>query len=510
MAKKKEAETPKHDTSTEDDEIPSLEDAPADVELTTPGTPKKDTPKSEGDTLKSPTPTPPIAEISTPDSFLKSPIKKETLAPIVAEPEKVKPGAKIEEIFAKLDEKKKLEAPEEKKEKPPTSTAPSDVILSKILGKNIRHDTPMAYEPVDEDMALPFDHVAPADNDVTIDQLDSDNEISMSEVPGTASPKTNSDDQFLKTFGEQPSSQLFSEVSEIGVVESTPKQVEIDKDDVNSIETLSASECDDEEMAIGKLKSNRTISGSSGQYSSPRVQTPNRYRGGMAGISEADLKELMEMNEEDLFIDSNDNMTDYMRSPDDLPTPGSGGRGRSRTNKSGPPPVEPLTREQLAGLQQDSTSITDPDIISILTQLDPVSTSHDNGREGPQTLVFTPNQIAHVCNVLMDKGDYVRLTKFMLSLPNDKSLFQNEDVVRAQCVALFHINNFKALYQALETHTFSSEHHQFLQVHFEKNRHKANRNLGFVVQGTLFGSSKRPRPTSWRRGQISHPKKVSY
>ena len=499
LAKKKEVETPKHDTSTEDDEIPSLEDAPADVELTTPGTPKKETPKSE---TKSTTPTPP--EISTPDSFLKSPIKKETLA---TEPEKVKPGAKIDEIFAKLDEKKKLEAPEEKKEKPPTSTAPSDVILSKILGKNIRHDTPMAYEPVDEDMALPFDHVAPADNDVTIDQLDSDNEISMSEVPGTASPKTNSDDQFLKTFGDQPSSQLFSEVSEIGVVESTPKQVEIDKDDVNSIETLSASECDDEEMAIGKLKSNRTISGSSGQYSSPRVQTPNRYRGGMAGISEADLKELMEMNEEDLFIDSNDNMTDYIRSPDDLPTPGSGGRGRSRTNKSGPPPVEPLTREQLAGLQQDSTSITDPDIISILTQLDPVSTSHDNGREGPQTLVFTPNQIAHVCNVLMDKGDYVRLTKFMLSLPNDKSLFQNEDVVRAQCVALFHINNFKALYQTLETHTFSSEHHQFLQV-FCSNMQKPHTKLGFVVQGTLSGSSKRPWETTRRRRQISHPKKV--
>ena len=108
-------------------------------------------------------------------------------------------------------------------------------------------------------------------------------------------------------------------------------------------------------------------------------------------------------------------------------------------------------------------SITDPDIINILTQLDPVSTSNDAG-EGPQTLVFTPNQIACVCNVLMEKGDYERLTKFMLSLPNDKSLYQNEDVVRAQCVALFHINDFKGLYSTLENHSFSSEHHQFLQV----------------------------------------------
>jgi len=63
----------------------------------------------------------------------------------------------------------------------------------------------------------------------------------------------------------------------------------------------------------------------------------------------------------------------------------------------------------------------------------------------------------------MEKGDYERLTKFMLSLPNDKSLYQNEDVVRAQCVALFHINDFKGLYSTLENHSFSSEHHQFLQ-----------------------------------------------
>ena len=52
-----------------------------------------------------------------------------------------------------------------------------------------------------------------------------------------------------------------------------------------------------------------------------------------------------------------------------LPQPGSGGRGRSRTNKAGPPPVEPLTPEQLNNLQHGSGSITDPDIINILTQV---------------------------------------------------------------------------------------------------------------------------------------------
>ena len=122
--------------------------------------------------------------------------------------------------------------------------------------------------------------------------------------------------------------------------------------------------------------------------------------------------------------------------------------------------------------------------------MDPVSTSNDAG-EGPQTLVFTPNQIACVCNVLMEKGDYERLTKFMLSLPNDKSLYQNEDVVRAQCVALFHINDFKGLYSTLENHSFSSEHHQFLQV---------SPHLGTI----LIGPSRPPFLKSEKFGEVGH------
>ena len=89
----------------------------------------------------------------------------------------------------------------------------------------------------------------------------------------------------------------------------------------------------------------------------------------------------------------------------------------------------------------------------------------------------------------------------MLSLPNDKSLYQNEDVVRAQCVALFHINDFKGLYNTLEAHTFSSEHHQFLQVSLILFLYLEDLVLnttllkdllifvGFVVQRSLFGGT---------------------
>ena len=85
-----------------------------------------------------------------------------------------KAGAKIEEIFAKLDSEKKKEPVEKEEKKEKSSTPTSDVILSKILGKNIRHDNaPMTYEPMDEDMALPFDHVPPVIRDQTFNECKS-------------------------------------------------------------------------------------------------------------------------------------------------------------------------------------------------------------------------------------------------------------------------------------------------------------------------------------------------
>jgi len=97
----------------------------------------------------------------------------------------------------------------------------------------------------------------------------------------------------------------------------------------------------------------------------------------------------------------------------------------------------------------------------------------------------------------MEKGDYEKLTKFMLSLPNDKSLYQNEDVVRAQCVALFHINDFKTLYHQLESQHFATEHHQFLQVLVHHNSLHYTYS-GTLVQSTLSRSPKNEEQTSRR------------
>lgn len=98
------------------------------------------------------------------------------------------------------------------------------------------------------------------------------------------------------------------------------------------------------------------------------------------GTCDPSIEEIEEIeNEEDVIK----NQYDTALANGLLPPAGSGGRGRSRTNKSGPPPVEvfpplistsyksfqPLTHEQLANLQHGSGSITDPDIINILTQV---------------------------------------------------------------------------------------------------------------------------------------------
>ena len=207
----------------------------------------------------------------------------------------------------------------------------------------------------------------------------------MSEATGTASPGGDQDEQFLKTFDNSnlQSTQLFSEVSEVDIVQSSTSKVtsdmikqEIhDHDDVNSIETLSASECDDEEVINTAAYNNST--GTSGALADgklvPRFPGSNMTHNGfnqINGINSDDLRELIDtqLDYTEDFSQVNNNLSDLSQADVDyikqqhqeamsqglLPAPGTGGRGRSRANKTGPPPVEPLTQEQLQSLQQGS------------------------------------------------------------------------------------------------------------------------------------------------------------
>ena len=220
-----------------DDDMPELEDAPVDVPM------ENDTPKNEktssieakqevpevDQSKPSEVDQKPTSEAQKtkllPESFLKSPVKKQEVKQIPSSEvvQKTKPGAKIEEIFAKLDEKKLNEEMKKKKESTSgTSTKPEvkagsgssanessqNAILNKILGKtpgskpvqtsssSIRNDVliPTDDQMTSDDLSLPFESVPEVDLDapgvgseVTIEPGMED-EFSMTEATGTASP----------------------------------------------------------------------------------------------------------------------------------------------------------------------------------------------------------------------------------------------------------------------------------------------------------------------------------
>ena len=165
--------TPNPESMTDEDEIPGLEDAPP-VPIDRPETPKKSPVRAVTPTI--------VSEPSqtSPESFLKSPVKKNIDAEPGSkqEPKPSKPGAKIEEIFAKLDEKKMVEEKKKKFTSGPskdtpglldhnvkTETPAQDAILSKILGKPIRDD-PLVLGPDEPDLDLGFDTVPVPDMEV--------------------------------------------------------------------------------------------------------------------------------------------------------------------------------------------------------------------------------------------------------------------------------------------------------------------------------------------------------
>lgn len=77
---------------------------------------------------------------------------------------------------------------------------------------------------------------------------------------------------------------------------------------------------------------------------------------------------------------------------------------------------------------------------------------------------FTQEQVACVCEVLQQVGDIKRLGRFLWSLPaNIEAIQNNESVLKARALLLFHNGDFKQLYKLLETHHFSPGSHAKLQ-----------------------------------------------
>lgn len=191
-------------------------------------------------------------------------VKTESVNPLDMVPKvettSTKPGARIEEIFAKLDEKRAEEAKKnpkkaETKSKNGPPKKPSNNVLSKLIGKPISNCETLSFPDDDDDINFFSDE----EKDIAIgSEVVIDQEINMLEAVGTASPE-HSQDEFDGNFSDS-NNHLFGEVTEsTHQREVSDKHEQVDDEDTGneSTDTLTASECEDEPGA-NPAKSNPT------------------------------------------------------------------------------------------------------------------------------------------------------------------------------------------------------------------------------------------------------------
>lgn len=88
-----------------------------------------------------------------------------------------------------------------------------------------------------------------------------------------------------------------------------------------------------------------------------------------------------------------------------------------------------------------------------------------------KNLAFSPEQVACVCEALQQKNDIDRLARFLWSLPPNELLRGSEAVLKARAMVAFHRGSYRELYAILESHTFDSSNHAFLQQLWYKSHY---------------------------------------
>ncbi|XP_002735606.1 homeobox protein SIX6-like [Saccoglossus kowalevskii] len=94
-----------------------------------------------------------------------------------------------------------------------------------------------------------------------------------------------------------------------------------------------------------------------------------------------------------------------------------------------------------------------------LERRSPGRNDSDNGN----SLTFSPQQVACVCEALQKSGNTDRLAQFLWSLPPNELLRGSESVLRARATVAFHRGNFKELYTIMESQNFDQHSHNELQ-----------------------------------------------
>lgn len=121
---------------------------------------------------------------------------------------------------------------------------------------------------------------------------------------------------------------------------------------------------------------------------------------------------------------------------------------------------------------------------------------------------FTQEQVACVCEVLLQSGNIERLGRFLWSLPACEHLHKNESVLKAKAMVAFHRGNFKELYKILESNQFSPQNHPKLQglwlkAHYIEAEKLRGRPLGAVGKYRVRRKFPLPR-TIWDGEETSY------
>lgn len=133
---------------------------------------------------------------------------------------------------------------------------------------------------------------------------------------------------------------------------------------------------------------------------------------------------------------------------------------------------------------------------------------------------FSPEQVACVCEVLLQSGSMDRLSSFLCSLPSISSSSSvylgmaqsQESMLKARAAVAFHHCRFAELYALLEGNTFSPRSHPLLQqlwlrAHYMEAELQRGRPLGAVGKYRIRRKFPLPR-TIWDGEETSYCFKV--
>ncbi|CAF1187124.1 unnamed protein product [Adineta steineri] len=122
--------------------------------------------------------------------------------------------------------------------------------------------------------------------------------------------------------------------------------------------------------------------------------------------------------------------------------------------------------------------------------------------------IFTPEQVACVCEVLQQSNDIQRLGDFLWTLPSCEHFHTHESVVKAKAVVAFRRGSYRELYNILERYQFSPCSHTqlqqlWLQAHYNEAEKLRGRPLGAVGKYRVRRKFPLPR-TIWDGEETSY------